>query len=530
MRKPSTMRGRMPRRNSSPPTEGVEIVGDGRVTVATVAHIARGETKIELSAAARRRVRAERAVVDRAVAAGEPVYGLTTGLGAAVDTRLPPEDVTEFQTRALRARSVAVGPPLPRDSVRAAAFARIAGMAAGGSGVSLPVLESLVALLNARIHPIIPCIGSIGAADLAPLAHLASALIGEGEAEFHGRAMPAGQALRAAGLRPVALGPKDGLALINSNALSVGSGALVLHDAGGILRALDVAAALALEGFRGNLSPLDPRAQRARPAPGQAAAAERLSDLLVRSELWKPATPRRVQDPLSFRCIAPVHGAALDALDLATEAIETELNGSGDNPLVLPEEGRIISTGNFDVTALALRVEHLSLALAQAAALSGERSLKLLAPRFSDLPRFLTPRGGTRTGFAAVQKTIAALEVEIHHLSLPVSLGLRGVADGVEDHASLLPQIVAKLRAMLDRLPYLVAIELVIAAQALDLRPARLGPPMRQAYGAVRALVPALDEDRTLGPEIERVAAEIAAGTLTPEPDSPRRRPRSRGQ
>jgi histidine ammonia-lyase len=498
------------------------IVGDQRIAVSTVARVGRDDTKVQLSAAARSRIVAERAVVERAVAGDKPVYGLTTGLGAAVDTRLPPEDVAAFQSRALRARSVAVGSRLPREAVRAAMFARIAGMAAGGSGVSPSVLDGLVALLNAGIHPAVPAIGSIGAADLAPLAHLASALIGEGEAEFRGELLPAAEALRSAGLKPVTLGPKDGLALINSNALSVGSGALVLHDTAGILRALDVSAALALEGFRGNLSPLDPRAQRARPAPGQAVAAERLRALLAGSELWQPTAPRRLQDPLSFRCIAPVHGAALDALDLATDALETELNASGDNPLVIADEERIISTGNFDVTALALRFEHLGLALAAIAGLCGERSLKLLAPRFSDLPRFLTPRGGTRTGFATVQKTLAALEAEIRHFGLPVSLGLRGVADGVEDHASLLPQAVAKVRAMLDRLPFLLAIELIVAAQALDLRPVRLGKPMRQAYEAVRALVPALDEDRAMGPEIERVAAEIQAGTLIQEPDSRR--------
>ena len=511
----------MPRKKS-PALGGHVVVGSARVAVATVARISRDDTKVELSPRARSRIVAERAAVERALAGNRPVYGLTTGLGAAVDTPLPPEDVAAFQTRALRARSVAVGPRVPREAVRAAMFARIVGMAAGGSGVSPAVLDRLVALLNAGIHPAVPAIGSIGAADLAPLAHLASALIGEGEAEFRGRLMPAAEALRGAGLEPVTLGPKDGLALINSNALSVGAGALVLHDAAGLLRALDVSAALALEGFRGNLSPLDPRAQRARPAPGQAAAADRLTALLAGSELWRADAPRRLQDPLSFRCIAPVHGAASDALGLAIDAAETELNGSGDNPLVLADEDRIISTGNFDVTALALRFEHLGLALTEAASLCGERSLKLLAPRFSDLPRFLTPRGGTRTGFATVQKTIAALDAEMRHLSLPVSLGVRGVADGVEDHASLLPQAVARLRAMLERLPFLVAIELVIAAQALDLRPVHLGPPMRQAYGAIRALVPALDEDRAMGPEIERVAAEIAAGTLIQERDSRR--------
>jgi len=326
--------------------------------------------------------------------------------------------------------------------------------------------------------------------------------------------MPGAEALRRAGLTPVTLGPKDGLALINSNAAGVGSGALMLCDAGAVLGALDVSAALGLEGFRGNLSPLDPRAQSTRPAPGQATAAARLTVLLAGSELWQAGVGRRVQDPLSFRCIAPVHGAALDALGRATQALEIELNCSGDNPLVVATDGDMISTGNFDVTALALDIEHLGQALAQAASLCGERTIKLLSPRFSDLPRFLSPRGGTRTGFATVQKTIAALDAEIRHLAMPAVLGVRAVADGVEDHASLLPQIVAKTAEIAERLRFLVAIELMVSAQALDLRPAHLGPALRKVYEAVRSAVPKLDEDRAVGPDIERIAELVGVGIV----------------
>lgn len=511
----------LPKHRPADPSGIVVAIGDGRLDVEAVARVSRGGAKVELTAAASERIAAARAVVDRAAKGDTAVYGLTTGLGAAVDTRLPADDVAAFQTRAIRARSVAVGARLPRDAVRAAMTARIAGMAAGGSGASPAVLEALIALLNAGVHPSVPAIGSIGAADLAPLAHLALTLIGEGEAEYRGRLVPAGDALRLAGLAPVALGAKDGLALINSNAVAVGAGALTLCDAEAALGVLDVSAALSMEGFRGNPSPLDPLAQLARPAPGQAEAARRLAALLEGSALWDPATPRRVQDPLSFRCIGPVHGAMLDALALVRGGLEIELNCAGDNPLVAAEEGRILSTGNFDVTALALRFEHLGLALAQGAGLCAERCLKLLSPRFSDLPRFLTPKGATRTGFATVQKTLAALEAEIRHLSLPAGLGVRVVADGVEDHASLLPQIVAKTREIVDRLHFLIAIELMIAAQALDLRPVRLGPPLRAACDAVRALVPKLDEDRPLGPDIERLADRVRSATFMRDRDNP---------
>jgi histidine ammonia-lyase len=489
-------------------------LGTDWLKIEAVARISRDGTKVALSATARQRIAAERVVVERAATGDAAIYGLTTGLGAAVDTRLPPEDISAFQTRAVRARSVAIGPRLPRETVRAMMVARIAGMAAGGSGISPAVLDGLVALLNAGVHPAVPSIGSIGAADLAPLAHLALPLIGEGEAEYQGSVMPGAEALRRASLSPVTLGPKDGLALINSNAAGVGTGALVLCDAAATLAALDASAALGLEAFRGNLSPLDPRAQKARSAPGQGAATVRMTALLAGSELWQPGIARRVQDPLSFRCIAPVHGAALDALDRATQALEIELNSSGDNPLVIAADGDMISTGNFDVTALALGVEHLGQALAQAASLCGERTIKLLSPRLSDLPRFLTPRGGTRTGFATVQKTIAALEAEIRHLAMPAALGVRTLADGVEDHASLLPQVVAKTGEIVERLRFLVAIELMVAAQALDLRPAPLGPPLRDIYQAVRSAVPKLDEDRAVGPDIERIATLVKAGSV----------------
>jgi histidine ammonia-lyase len=489
-------------------------LGDKPVDIADVARVSRRGTKVALTAAARQRIAADRAAVDRLAAGDTPIYGLTTGLGAAVDTAVPAEDAAAFHQRMLLARSVGIGPRRPRDAVRAAMMARIAGMAAGGSGISPAVLDALIALLNTGVHPAIPTIGSIGAADLAPLAHMALPLIGLGEAEFQGEVVPGADALRRAGLAPLELGPKDGLALINSNAASVGAGALVLCDIETALGSLDAAAALSLEGYRGNLSPLDPRAQKARPAPGQATAAARLTVLLRDSALWQPGAARRVQDPLSLRCISPVNGAALDALDHARGALEIELNGSGDNPLVVAKDGVMLSTGNFDVTALALGFEHLGQALAHAASLCAERTIKLLSPRFSELPRFLTPRGGTHTGFAAVQKTIAALEAEIRHRALPVSLGVRSVADGAEDHASLLPHVVAKTGEIVGHLHFLVAIELMIAAQALDLRPARLGPPLRAVYDAVRKVVPKLDEDRIIGTDIEKIATLVRTGIV----------------
>jgi len=489
-------------------------LGNMRVGVADVSQVARHGARVELGSAARQRIVADRVVVDHLALGEKPIYGLTTGLGAAVDTRVPKADVGAFQTRAVMARSVAIGPRLAREIVRAAMFARIASMAVGGSGISPMVLDGLIAMLNAGVHPVVPAIGSIGAADLAPLAHLALPLLGMGEAEYQNVVMPGGEALSRAGIAPVTLGPKDGLALINSNAVAVGAGALVLCDVETAQHSLDISAALSLEGFRANLSPLDPRALAARPAPGQAVATARLCEILRGSDLHRAGAARRVQDPLSLRCIAPVHGAALHAIDEARGALEIELNGAGDNPLVVAQDNLMLSTANFDATSLTLTFELLGQALAHCAGLCCERTMKLLSPRFSDLPRFLAPLGPPHTGFATVQKTGTALDAEIRHLALPASLGARVVADGVEDHAGMLPLVVKKTDEILKRLRWLVAIEFMVAAQALDLRPARLGATLSKVYDAIRAIVPKLDQDRIIGPDIERIAGLVESGDL----------------
>jgi histidine ammonia-lyase len=503
----------VPAPSSTPQDKRTLAVGDHPPDVAAVVRVSRHGAAVTLTAAARQRMAAERAVVERIAKQGQPVYGLTTGLGASVDTALPPDDVVAFQTRAVLGRSVAVGPALPRETVRAAMFVRIAKMAAGGSGVSPHVADGLVALINAGVHPRVPSIGSIGAADLVLCAHLALPLIGLGEAELRGELMTASRALARVGLSPLELGAKDGLALINCNAFSVGAGALAVADAAAALDALDISAALAIEAFRASLSPLDARVQKSRPAPGQERAAARLRTLLHDSTLLRPDGPRRVQDPLCFRSVAPVHGAVLWAIDQSVQAVEIELASGGDNPLVLPD-GDVLSTGNFDVTALTLEFERLCQALTHAAGLCVHRSLKLMSPRFSELPCFLSPLGPTRSGFAAMQKTIAALEAEIRHLALPASLAVHAVADGVEDHASMTLQVAEKAGQIVARVRLLAAVELMVAAQALDLRPAPLGASLRSAYEAVRGVVAILDEDRVTGPDIERIASLIEDGSL----------------
>jgi histidine ammonia-lyase len=297
----------------------------------------------------------------------------------------------------------------------------------------------------------------------------------------------------------------------------VGHAALVVNDAARMLDALNIAAALSFEGFRAHLSPLDPRAQAARPAPGQNDIATRLRSLIAGSTLWQSGAARRVQDPLSLRCVTQVHGAALAALRTARDHIELELNSAADSPLVLADNGEMLSTGNFHIPGLAIAFETLGLAFAHAALLCVARCQKLFNPALSGLPLQLTTRGPEHSGFATVQKTLTALYDEIRHDANPATLDSLPVSEAVEDHAPMAPLVVAKTAAIVAKLQYLVAIELLAAAQAVDLRElpqAALGQGTRAAYTTVRARVPRLDEDRPLGPDIEIIATLLAAGGI----------------
>lgn len=464
-------------------------------------------------------MRRARAIVDQAAESDEPIYGLTSALGANTGKPLAPDERARFQVNAVRARAVGVGPAMDEERARAIMFARVAGMAQGGSGVSIPVFQALVDALNRRIYPAVPAWGTISVSDLPPLAHIALVLIGEGDAFVGGRRVPGSDALAQAGLAPVALGPKDGLVLVSANAATVGSACLVLHDLAQIFESLDDIVALSFEGFRANLSPLAEGAQAARPAPGQTEAARRITRALSGSALEQPGTARRVQDPLSFRCVAQVHGAAQDALARAVQHVEIELNAAADSPRVDVDAGAIASNGNFHVPGLAIAFEALGLGVAQVATLLVERCMKLLGPETSGLPLQLTRHGPQQSGFATVQKTLTALANDIRHLANPACLDYLPVSAGIEDHAPMAMRCVTKVGEMRERLAYLAATEAMIAAQAVDLRApevrATLGEGARRVYAVVRDRVAFLDDDRPLGPDIEAVAAWLAA---TPRP------------
>lgn len=436
-------------------------------------------------------------------------------MGAAVDTRLSSEVIPAFQARAIRARAVGVGEALTTEQVRALLFARLVSICHGASGLSPALAQTIAAMLNAGVHPVIRRIGSLGEADLSPLAQAFLPLIGAGEAEFGGRILPGGEAIAAGGIALPELGPKDGLALLNANSQGVGLAALAADALSKALQASVVAGALALEAFRANLSPLDRDLATMRGMPAHGTGVDWLRRLLAGSDLFETGTARRVQDPLSFRCLAPVAGHASRAVAAARAAVEAELASICDSPAVLVERDAMLSSVNFDTTELALAFEAAGLALSHMAAISAARIVKLMSPAMSDLPRFLTRHGGSHSGFATSQKTVAALEAEIRHLALPLGAMTLPVADGVEDYAPMTPAVIEKTHAIARRLTRLAAIELVLAAEAVDLRGAiRLGRGTAAAHALVRSHVARLDDDRPMGREYEALALALEAGEL----------------
>ena len=337
-------------------------------------------------------------------ASGQAIYGFNTGLGANLGTSI--SEVGAFQSQLLEGRAGAVGDELPVEIVRATMFARAAMLSAGGSGISPHVFGALVAALNAGVHPVMPSLGSIGASDLVVMTALGRVLSGRGDADFGVKGCPPPRPWRKAGLSPVGLAPKDGLSLISASAVSVGHGALVVTDALDAYRQQQQAGALTMEGFGANRTILDPRLQAARPAFGQEQAASELRALLAGDALPKAAT---LQDPLSVRCMASIHGALAFAIEQARQAIEIELNAAGDNPLVLGDDGEVMSSGNFHTAALSLAFETLGLAVAQAAAASAARFVQLTGSGRNGLPRYLSPVGGASAGFVPLQKTVSAI-------------------------------------------------------------------------------------------------------------------------
>ena len=501
--------------------ERIGIDGDG-LTLEDVERVARHGAPVELTAGAVERMRRSRAVVERAVAEGRVVYGLTTGFGRLSEVAIPLDRLEELQINLIRSHACGVGAPLPREEARAVTLLRANVLAKGFSGIRPEVVALLLDLLNRGVTPVIPEQGSVGASgDLAPLSHVALVLIGEGEAEVAGERLPAAEALRRVGLEPVTLKAKEGLALNNGTQFMTGIGALALLRAERLMDTADVIGAMTLEGLRGTPDAFHPAIQRARPHPGQDVSARRLRALLAESEIRESHRENdpRVQDAYSLRCMPQVHGAARNALAYVRSVLETESNSATDNPLIFPDEGDeglVISGGNFHGQPVAQVLDLLAIALADVASVSERRIERLVNPDLSDhLPAFLTDDPGVHSGMMIPQITAAALVSENKVLAHPASVDSITTGAGKEDHVSMGAHAAVKARRVVRNVEAVLAVELLCAAQALEfLKPLRPGRGVEKAYDLLRERVPRLAKDRILAPDIEAATELVRSGAL----------------
>ena len=488
------------------------------LSIDQVIEVSRGRRHVALDPGAAERMRASRAVIERLVAEGATVYGVTTGFGDLADVRIERSQTANLQRNLVRSHAAGVGEPLPDDVVRAMLLLRANTLAVGLSGVRVDVAQILVDMLNAAIHPVVPSRGSLGASgDLAPLAHLALVVIGEGEATVDGAGPgPGADALDRAGLTPLELHAKEGLALLNGTQLMAGIGALAHHDALRLALTADVIGAMSLEAMLGTGAAFAQALVAARPHPGQVASARHLRELLADSEIGAShaSSDHRVQDAYSLRCMPQVHGAARDALAELERVLRVEINAATDNPLVFPD-GEVVSGGNFHGEPLALALDYATLAVAELASISERRTARLVDAHLSDLPAFLAEQPGLESGLMIAHYTAAALVNELQSLAHPASVDTIPTSANQEDHVSMGATAAIQLREAVDRAEQVLAIEALCAAQGLDFRaPMKPGAGVARAHAVVRERVPHLDADRSPAPDIATVRALVHAGDL----------------
>jgi len=481
--------------------------------------IADSYAPVALAPGATSRIDASRAVVDRKAEGDEAVYGINTGFGALAETRIPRDALGALQLNLLRSHAAGVGDPLPERSVRASMALRANVLAKGFSGIRRSTLDLLIEMLNRRVHPRVPSRGSVGASgDLAPLAHLALVVIGEGEATVGAdpRVMSGRDALTAAKLAPATLMPKEGLALINGTQPSTAVAALAVLGAERLSRAADIAAALSIDALRGSTRPFDPRIHSARPHAGQRTSAANIFALLAGSAINQSHEHcGRVQDAYSLRCAAQTHGAARDALAFARAALTIEANGATDNPMVFAEDNEILSGGNFHGAPIAIAADVSVIALAQLVNISERRSDRLVDPALSDLPAFLTPDSGLHSGYMLAQVTAAALASEIKTLAHPASVDTIPTSANREDHVSMSMGAALKTEHALSLATRVIAVEILCACQAIDLlAPLTTSLALQHVHAKVRSIVPRLAGDRPPAPDIEAISKMIGDGSL----------------
>jgi histidine ammonia-lyase len=478
---------------------------------------------VEIAPDAVARMKASRSVVDRLLAAGQTAYGINTGFGKLASVRISSEQVRQLQINLVRSHACGVGTPLSEPETRAMILLRANALAKGLSGIRPVIVETLCAMLNQGVHPIIPSQGSVGASgDLAPLAHLAQVVIGEGAALYKKEKLPGGEALKRSGIAAVALEAKEGLSLLNGTQGMLALLSLALRESDMLVDTADVAASLSLDALRGSPGAFDARIMHARAYPGAATTARNLAHLnegsLIRESHRSPDADKRVQDAYSLRCTPQVHGAARDSFRQTREIAMVELNSATDNPLVFVLEngdGDIISGGNFHGQPLAMSADQVAIAVATLSGISERRIEQMTNPLTSMLPAFLTPDPGLNSGFMIAQVTAAALTSENRALATPHSVDSIPTSGNQEDYVSMGMSGARRMERMLQNLKHILAIELLCACQGIDLlHPLHTGTLARKAQDAVREVSPKVTADRALAPDINAVANLIASGTI----------------
>ncbi|MFN2541330.1 MAG: histidine ammonia-lyase [Chthoniobacterales bacterium] len=496
---------------------------DGRaLTLADVAAVAFGDEPVSISSSARPRILASRKIIEEISTRDAPVYGVNTGFGKLADVRVSRDELRQLQLNLVRSHACGIGNPLSEPEVRAMMLLRANVLALGFSGIRIEVIELLCEMLNHGLRPVIPEKGSVGASgDLAPLAHLALTLIGEGEVYFDGRRVTGAEALRAAGIRPVELQAKEGLALLNGTQAMHAVGGLSILRAQRLARVADIAGAMSLEALKGTPAAFDSRLQEARPHPGQKTVAKHLLSLLAGSEIRESHRENdpRVQDAYSLRCMPQVHGAVRDALDHCENVLLIESASATDNPLVFTENGDVISGGNFHGAPLGLAFDYAAIAVTDLMSIGERRIDRLVNPDLNEgLPAFLAARPGTQSGFMIAHVAAVSLLNEAKVLAHPASIDNVPTSGGKEDHVSMGMTAALKLRSIVDLAENLLAIELLAGAEGLEhRRPLRAGAGVERAFAVVREIAPPLSEDRSLSPDIARVADALRHGAFDTE-------------
>ena len=496
-------------------------VGERPLKLAELRAIAAGDAKLGLHPSAAARVAASSVVVQRIAGGDAAVYGVNTGIGKLATTRIPREQLAKLQRNIVLSHAVGVGEFLDAAAVRLVLALKIASFAQGFSGVRPAVVEALLACYRQDLLPCIPAKGSVGASgDLAPLAHMAAVLMGEGEAVFGGRRMAASEALKAAGMAPLTLGPKEGVALINGTQVSTALGLIGLWAIEDVFAAAIAAGSLSVDAAAGSDTPFDDRIHAARGHPAQREVAARYRALLAGSAIRDShrAGDDRVQDPYSLRCQPQVMGACLAQMRYAAEVLLIEANGTSDNPLVFADTGELLSGGNFHAEPVALAADALAVAIAEIGSMSERRTALLIDASLSRLPAFLVRESGINSGFMMAQVTAAALASENKALAHPSSVDSIPTSANQEDFVSMATHAARRLGDMADNAAGIVAIELLAAAQGVDLRdPLTTSAALSEVHAAIRAVVPFYVEDRFFAPDIEAAKRLVQSGVFRPQ-------------